>query len=137
MSISYEVYQLNNETGVKIMIHFNQIPNRLLYSPMYPRPIYIQYILAFHCSKQWRSSSLVTHFSNFAVFSFTHSTNWKCIPFDAIFTLENRQESHEARSGEYGGCSSAEMGLFTKYCFTSKVYHTFHSRRNNDEGTGK
>ena len=84
-----------------------------MYSP--PRSLH-RSMPIFHCWEQcWRSFS-DSLFMSSAAFDFTASTDSNLVPFNADYIFENKQKSHKARSGKYGGCSNTVI-----LCFVKKV----------------
>ena len=54
-------------------------------------------------------------------FAFTPSTDSNLVPFNAGLMFGNKQKSHEARLGEYGGCSNMVILCFVKNALTRCV----------------
>lgn len=82
----YELWQLNNETGVENVIYYKQGFNGIISPLTYSSLLSIQRCKrGFHCSKKCCSSFLITIFNNSAVFALTFSTDWKCFAFNSYF----------------------------------------------------
>ena len=58
-------------------------------------------------------------FSSYIAFLIIAVASQMCSPFDADFSRGNRYKTAEARSGEYGGCSSVFTFFFAKKSLTT------------------